>query len=327
MDTAVATEPIPKKRGRPRKVVSEDAPAVEPKTGVRKASTKTAAAEKKEAAPKKVAKATKTATKTTTKTTTKAALAKATKATKAAAPSKTAPAPQTSAAPKAPAPTKAASTPDAEEHIVETPQVADKPTPVTPSTSKILEQVYKTGTVKPPPPASPAPAAQEILLPTGGAANVVIEQPAPAAAMKPSLPSEPIQPTPTPTYTPPTSSSAPPPPPPPPPPPQHSIPISRPTPTSALRKATTIPLPLHPLNPSKPATPRPKPISPADLEKAAIERDINEGRMPRKYQGAARRVTAIMVGIPVILVVGWDLYKRWDGEVRKKFGEERVAGP
>ena len=47
--------------------------------------------------------------------------------------------------------------------------------------------------------------------------------------------------------------------------------------------------------------------------------------MPPKYKGAARRVTTIMVGIPVILVVGWDLYKRWEGEVRVKYGGEGEA--
>lgn len=49
--------------------------------------------------------------------------------------------------------------------------------------------------------------------------------------------------------------------------------------------------------------------------------------MPPKYKGAARRVTTIMVGVPIILVVGWDLYKRYDAEIRTKFDVEgRRAG-
>ncbi|KAL5436680.1 hypothetical protein PMIN06_010768 [Paraphaeosphaeria minitans] len=315
MDAAVAAGPLPKKRGRPRKVVSEDASA-EP--GVRQASMKRAVAEKKEAAaaPKKVAKRSKTTTTTTTTKTT--AAAKATKTTNAATPSKTV------SAPGAAAPTESASAHGTAEQGVETLRVAGQPTPVTPSTSRILEEVYKTNTVKPPPPPpaspSPTPAPQEILLPTGGAANVVIEQSLPPTATKTAIPANPTpKPTPTPTPTPTPAYT----------PPRPAPLLSRTTIPNPIPNpkttTTTIPLPTHPLNPSQPATPRPKPISPAALEKAAIERDINEGRMPPKYRGAARRVTTIMVGIPVILVVGWDLYKRWDGGVRKKFGEGEVG--
>ncbi|KAL1612987.1 hypothetical protein SLS60_001218 [Paraconiothyrium brasiliense] len=325
MDAAVATEPIPKKRGRPRKVVSEDAPAIEPKKSVRKASTNTAAT--KEETVKKVAKAPKTATKTATKTT----ATKATKATKAAT------APKTVSAPKAAPSAKIASATKTEEEVIETPKVEAKPTPVTPSTSKILEEVYKTGTVKPP---AKDPAPEDLpVLPTGGIANVVMEQPLetpPTLSQTvpevqpptptPSASSAP-QPSPTPTAIPPTSSASPIPPPLRPFIPQSPTPTSTakplpPKPTSLPRRPTTIPLPTHPLNPSKPAIPRPKPISPEELEKAATERHINEGRMPPKYKGAARRVTTILVGIPVILVVGWDLYKRYDAEIRTKFDVE-----
>lgn len=362
MDAAVATEPIPKKRGRPKKVVSEDASAGELKTRVRKASTKatTTTAARKEAAPKKVAKP-KVATKTATKTTvSKTAATKPTKVTKAAAPAKAPAEPKAQAVPEVaadvkPAPAKAPSTPKAptstvaastapaipktptppkapapatpsgaskvERHATETPHAADKPTPVTPSTSKILDEVYKTGTMKPPPTPTPAPAAQEIVLPTGGAANVVIEQPLPAAT-KPAMPSEPA---PTPKYTPPTSSSARTPPPPPR--AQLRSTSSPYSPLSASQKATTIPLPTHPTNPSKPAPLRPKPItvSAAEREKAAIERDIREGRMPSKYKGASRRVTSIIVGIPFIIVLGWELYKRWDNEVKTKYGSRNAV--
>jgi hypothetical protein len=45
-------------------------------------------------------------------------------------------------------------------------------------------------------------------------------------------------------------------------------------------------------------------------------------RLPPKYKPAARRVTAIIVGLPIILVVGWELYGRWKGKIQKKWGEE-----
>jgi hypothetical protein len=44
-------------------------------------------------------------------------------------------------------------------------------------------------------------------------------------------------------------------------------------------------------------------------------------RLPPKYKPAARRVTAIIVGIPIILVFGWELYGRWKGEVQRKWGD------
>lgn len=40
------------------------------------------------------------------------------------------------------------------------------------------------------------------------------------------------------------------------------------------------------------------------------ERYIREGKMPPKYGPAAHRVTAIMVGIPVMVVAGYELYRR-----------------
>jgi len=33
-----------------------------------------------------------------------------------------------------------------------------------------------------------------------------------------------------------------------------------------------------------------------------------------------------MVGIPIILVVGWELYGRWRGEVRRKWVEREKEG-
>ncbi|KAF1974388.1 hypothetical protein BU23DRAFT_116323 [Bimuria novae-zelandiae CBS 107.79] len=301
MDATVSTEP--KKRGRPRKVVSEEvstSAAGECKksagVGVRKASTKTAtAAGKKDDA--MVKKGVKVAS-------------KAVKAVKAAPNAKTTRAPVT------------------EEKTTDGRMEVGKGE----GKSKILEEVYKTGTMKPP----VEPAMAEVVLPTGGAANVVMEQPLPTPTQSTPSPSsvpprQPAvgeivlptggaanvimeQPLPTPTPSPSSQPRAPPPPRP------ASKPITKPTP-SLPKRSTTIPLPTRPLNPSLPASPRPKPPSPSALENAATERAIAEGRMPKKYQGAARRVTAIMVGIPVILVVGWELWGRWDAQIRVKFEE------
>ncbi|KAF2031241.1 hypothetical protein EK21DRAFT_111065 [Setomelanomma holmii] len=96
-------------------------------------------------------------------------------------------------------------------------------------------------------------------------------------------------------------------------------------------RTTTIPLPRSPLRaPSphslaKPATiptSRPPPPPP----RTRVIEPTPDIRLPPKYKPAARRVTAIIVGIPIIIVVGVELYGRWKGEVRKKWGEggERV---
>lgn len=41
--------------------------------------------------------------------------------------------------------------------------------------------------------------------------------------------------------------------------------------------------------------------------------------MPAKYKPAARRVTAIMVGIPLIIVLTWELWQRANGKPIRKF--------
>lgn len=53
---------------------------------------------------------------------------------------------------------------------------------------------------------------------------------------------------------------------------------------------------------------------------------VADTKLPAKYKPAARRLTAIVVGIPVVLVVGWELFERWRGkEVKRVFRDERVV--
>ncbi|KAF2132418.1 hypothetical protein P153DRAFT_364819 [Dothidotthia symphoricarpi CBS 119687] len=107
-------------------------------------------------------------------------------------------------------------------------------------------------------------------------------------------------------------------------------------------RTTTIPLPRNPLrapsptstptNPStstnktfaRPAPPHPRP-APAPGYRAPQSRRIIEPtpdiRLPDKYKPAARRVTSIIVGIPIILVVGYELYNRYRAEIRTKWDE------
>ena len=44
-------------------------------------------------------------------------------------------------------------------------------------------------------------------------------------------------------------------------------------------------------------------------------------KLPDKYKPASRRVTAIIVGIPFVLVLGYEVYQRlFEGKVQRKFG-------
>jgi hypothetical protein len=49
--------------------------------------------------------------------------------------------------------------------------------------------------------------------------------------------------------------------------------------------------------------------------------------LPPKYKPAARRVTAIMVSLPIVFVFGYELVERWSGkEVKRTFvGEKGVV--
>jgi hypothetical protein len=46
--------------------------------------------------------------------------------------------------------------------------------------------------------------------------------------------------------------------------------------------------------------------------------------VPPKYKPAARRVTAIIVGIPIILVTSYELWRRFNPEIKHTFSFERA---
>jgi hypothetical protein len=85
---------------------------------------------------------------------------------------------------------------------------------------------------------------------------------------------------------------------PPPPPPQHSIPKPFPPPPPTAPSPPTQPFP-----PTAPLSSLP--ISPQETAY------IHNGQLPPKYRGAGRRVTAIIISIPVLLVTSWELYQRF----------------
>lgn len=104
-------------------------------------------------------------------------------------------------------------------------------------------------------------------------------------------------------------------------------------------RTNTIPLPANPRQPpshsnpkpntvfAKPAPPNATPSPPPAYRPAqsSSTRRIIEPtpdiRLPKKYKPAARRVTSIIVGIPIILVVGYELYNRYRAEIRTKWDE------
>jgi hypothetical protein len=309
----IVEPPAVKKRGRPKKAVAED---VGPLPVV-----KTTDPVMKKAAPKAVVKE-------------KVAEAKKEKKT---------PAKQTKAAPKKDAPRPTV-----------TPQ---QPTPVTPATSKILKEIRAKGTlgkaqttkvesakagahaavgatqtIPPvtgplqPTPAAPTSTSMPDLHPKAAAAK-----PTPTAPTSTPVPEAPSQsPTTKSPITSPTQPSSV---------PKSTPPTQRTTTIPLPRKPATAPSPVHP--PPKPSTSfakptpsaprpanpypstiRPSPLAPRPLpQHHRIIEPTPDIRLPPKYKPAARRVTAIIVGIPVILVFGYELYNRWQGEIQKKFEE------
>lgn len=305
--TVTADPPAVKKRGRPRKVVDESAVMPE-KPSTRKASTKAKAAPKASPKAKTI-----DALKEKKKTLTKVSDYKTKKQT--------------------PAP-KAAPT-----------EVAEQVTPAAPTSSKILDEVKAAGAFSKPPTEPKEP----FLPPVPG--------PAPVAPILPAASKTPIAnadaaPTPETHYEPPSSSSTEPEKPflPPVPGPAPVAPIQQPVegvsskptipPTTAApheratpkARTTTIPLPQKPRAAPSPYSELPKqriafaeparkapPRAPRYPERL-IEPTPNT-KLPPKYKKAARQVTSIIVGIPIILVVGYELYGRWRAQINTKFEE------
>ena len=315
--TMTVDPPAVKKRGRPRKVVDESAAAPE-KPAARKASTKAKAIPKAK---------TIDAMKEKKKTLTRVSDYKTKKETVAS---------------KEP-PTQTGT--------------AQQSTPVTPTSSKILEQVKATGTftksaatpkTEPeepfiPPVPGPAPVAPILpgaeKMPIAGAdaaplsstststspASEEAEQgfippvpgPAPVAPIQ-----QPIDDTPSKPIIPPTTSA-----------PSERANIIPPKP-----RATTIPLPRNPLAAPSPTSEPPKPrvafaepaprTAPRPRYPTRIIEPTPNTKLPPKYKKAARQVTSIIVGIPIIIVVGYELYGRWRTQINTKFEERaRREGP
>lgn len=320
--TMTVDPPAVKKRGRPKKVVDESVVAPE-KAGVRQASTKAKATPKTK---------TMDAMKEKKKTLTRVSDYKGKKETKAAP--------------------KAASTKTG---------TVQQTTPVTPTSSKILDEVKAAGafrkpTAKPAPPQTepkqpfippvPGPAPVAPILPdatTTPIANADADAApssspptpppqAPAEAIVPPIPGpapvspiqQPVDEAPSKPVIPPTTAA-----------PNERANIIPPKP-----RATTIPLPHSPLSAPSPVSEplsrrvnfaEPAPRAPRQAPRyptRQIEPTFN-GKLHPKYKKTARQITSIMVGIPFVIVVGYELYVRWRAQIKVKFEERarRDQGP
>lgn len=341
--TVTVDPPAVKKRGRPRKVVDESIAAPEKPTA-RQASTKT------KAAPKATSKAkTIDALKEKKKTLTKVSDYKTKKATPAP---KAAPAdiaeqvtPATPTSSKILDEVKAAgafSKPPTEPKEPFLPPVPG-PAPVAPILPAAAKApIAPTSETHYEPPSSPSTEPKEPFLPpVPGPAPVAPILPAAAktpignadAAPTSKTPSAPQPPTPAPgaPIQQPTDGVSPRPRTP----PTTAAPSERASTIPPKARATTIPLPQKPrLAPSPyPELPKqrtafagPAPRAPprAPRYPQRIIEPTPNTKLPPKYKKAARQVTSIIVGIPIILVVGYELYGRWRAQISTKF-EEREA--
>ncbi|KAF2109272.1 hypothetical protein BDV96DRAFT_652119 [Lophiotrema nucula] len=171
-----------------------------------------------------------------------------------------------------------------------------RPTPVTPETSKILQKVAQTRAEQSRPPPQPAQASSPPRQPPA----------------KPATPAPPPAPTPTPSSIPqrppnttiplprnPIDPSN----------PQHR-PLQPPQPAQPHPRPSAYPTPKLPIIPPHSSTP-PRPATAAFNAQVEANKVAYTGKLDPKYRPAARRVTAIMVGIPVVLVTSWELYQRF----------------
>ncbi|KNG47286.1 hypothetical protein DDE82_000936 [Stemphylium lycopersici] len=191
----------------------------------------------------------------------------------------------------------------------------EQPTPVTPVTSRILDQVRAKGTLS----------QTQGVKADGSSSTSGVSA---AATEKTTPPAPPPEPQMKPRPPPPTTQRT------------TTIPLPR--------KPAPAPSPIHPLSHTAvrsssataprqqqaaknpyPSTLRPsqqqhqqqRPHPPAYQNTRIIE-PTPDIRLPPKYKPAARRVTAIIVGLPIVIVFGWELWARWRGkEVKRKFGE------
>ncbi|USP82369.1 hypothetical protein yc1106_09643 [Curvularia clavata] len=267
--SATVEAPAVKKRGRPKKVVAEDAgkptvAEVKKTAAVKKTTAKTATAKEKLVEPKK------------------------------------------------------------EKKTVAKKIAPERPLPATPATSKILEEVRAKGTLKK---TLPTQATK-----TEGAGDV-----SKTSATTQSKPASSPQATPiSDLQTKPPRI-------------QHTTPTKTSPPTAQQQRTSTIPLPSKPIpapspvqhntirsssRPQQPPLPsqlppnpypqrRPPGLSHYQHANTRIIEPTPDIRLPPKYKPAARRVTAIIVALPIVIVFGYELWARWTGkkEVKRKFGD------
>jgi len=115
------------------------------------------------------------------------------------------------------------------------------------------------------------------------------------------------------------------------------VPKPAPSPLTPLPSSNVKPAPpgYHYRAPPPPPSPSPspspsppKPYTPPTRPHTRIIEPTPNMELPPKYRPAARRVTAIIVGLPFVIVMGWELFERWNGkEVKKRFGDEGLPGP
>ncbi|KAI4692254.1 uncharacterized protein J4E84_003223 [Alternaria hordeiaustralica] len=290
--------PAVKKRGRPKKVVAEDAgpiPAVEAsKVAVKKVAAKPAG----KAKPVEVKKEKKTVTKSA----------------KTVAP---------------------AATPAAKKDAPQLAVAPEQPTPVALSTSKIIEEVQAKGTLKKAQAAKVLDQAASSTDKKTAALQPQTREPTTKPASSPSKPavsaastttpptpptSRPTSPRPTtiplpshPTKAPSPISS--------PPPPNPYPRFSKPTPSTRHIPPNPYPTSIRPSNQQAPPSP------PHRQHPTRLIEPTPDIRLPPKYKPASRRVTAIMVSLPIVLVFGYELFERWRGkEVKQVFRETEGEG-
>ncbi|EUC47054.1 hypothetical protein COCMIDRAFT_24974 [Bipolaris oryzae ATCC 44560] len=185
----------------------------------------------------------------------------------------------------------------------------EHPTPVAPATSKILESVRAKGTLSKTLPTKPAN------LESRNSGTPPATKPATTAtAQAPPISSSPPPPQPKPARTYPTPTTI----------PLPQKPLPAPSPISSTSHTTS---PRNPVLPPNPYPSTPRRIPPALSQHTRVIEPTPDIRLPPKYKPAARRVTAIIVSLPIVLVFGYELLERWRGkkEVKVKFGGERGA--
>jgi hypothetical protein len=248
--------PAIKARGRPRKTPASEASASSPtKSSARHASTRSASAKK-----------TIDAQKEKKRILTKTATYKATK--------NAPPAPPTPTPTSIPASASAAAAASATQTQTQTSPL-QQPTPATPTTSKIIDEVRATGTFK----------ARTFKAPID-----LPPSPSPSSSSAPTHPNT------------------------------NTIPLPRKPSAGSPPSQSSAPGGRSPLAFARPAAPG-RARAQQQTQRYRVVEPTPNVELPSKYKPAMRRVTTILVGIPIILVVGYELYNRARAEIRTKWDD------